>query len=102
MIRSIPILLYTLATMDFSQFTGTEQAHMTKVIEKKQVGLLYGFPVRSGDEKRLWRVQIQLVGGDERIESRRDVKIRISRSCEHVSKWASREEIMDDLIQGEW
>jgi hypothetical protein len=23
--------------MDFSQFTGTEQAHMTKVIEKKQV-----------------------------------------------------------------
>jgi len=42
--------------MDFSQFTGTEQAHMTKVIEKKQVGLLYGFPVRSEDEKRLWRI----------------------------------------------
>lgn len=28
--------------MDFSQFSGTEQAHMTKVIEKKQVGFDFG------------------------------------------------------------
>lgn len=27
-------------TMDFSQFNGAEQAHMSKVIEKKQVGRL--------------------------------------------------------------
>jgi hypothetical protein len=45
--------------MDFSQFTGTEQAHMTKVIEKKQVGLVLGFPVRSGDEKHLCGVQME-------------------------------------------
>jgi hypothetical protein len=28
--------------MDFSQFNGSEQAHMTRVIEKKQVGIFFG------------------------------------------------------------
>jgi hypothetical protein len=55
--------------MDFSQFTGTEQAHMTKVIEKKQVGFVLEFSARSGNEKRLWRIS-------NGITLRRDIIIR--------------------------
>jgi len=47
--------------MDFSQFTGTEQAHMTKVIEKKQVGLVLGISWSIG----AWKA----VGGESRMES---------------------------------
>lgn len=85
--------------MDFSQFTGTEQAHMTKVIEKKQVGSLSGFPVRSGDEKRKWRVQKELVRDEERLNQD---ETRKSGSCGIVSWLDSREKIMDEWIEGEW
>jgi hypothetical protein len=44
--------------MDFSQFTGTEQAHMTKVIEKKQVGLLSGI---SGSIEA-WKADVEDLG----------------------------------------
>jgi hypothetical protein len=37
--------------MDFSQFNGPEQAHMTKVIEKKQVS-----------EKLSWWARVDFVG----------------------------------------
>jgi len=60
-IRSLTITLYTTVTMDFSQFTGTEQAHMTKVIEKKQVGLVLGISWSIG----AWKA----VGGESRMES---------------------------------
>jgi hypothetical protein len=60
--------------MDFSQFTGTEQAHMTKVIEKKQVGSLPGFRSDWGMESGCGRSRTELLGEEKAANQNMAIK----------------------------